>query len=127
MSLVVALGGLIFVVLLLGLFRPAAPDRRAGWVSLAGLLALSVWSFFLEPGGSLFNGSFLVDPLALFAQRLFLVSAVVSVLATLGLADERFARRGSEYHVALLASLLGMLVLAAARELVRSEEHTSEL
>src|SRR5262249_58963752 len=28
------------------------------------------------------------------------------------------ARRGAEYHVALLASLLGMLVLAAARDLV---------
>jgi NADH-quinone oxidoreductase subunit N len=120
LGLEIALGALIFVVLLLGLFRPVAPDRRAGWVSLAGLLGLSAWAFFLEPGGTLgfFNGSFTVDPLALFAQRLFLVSAAVSVLATLGLPDERFARRGSEYHVALLASLLGMLVLAAARELV---------
>ena len=118
LGLEVALGGLMFLVLLLGLFRPVAPDRRAGWISLAGLLSLSVWSFFLEPGGSLFEGSFVVDPLALFAQRLFLVSAAVSVLATLGLAGARFARRGSEYHVALLASLLGMLVLAAARELV---------
>ena len=118
LGLEVALGGLMFVVLLLGLFRPAAPDRRAGWISLAGLLGLSIWSFFLEPGGSLFSGSFVVDPLALFAQRLFLVSGAVSVLATLGLGGERFARRGSEYHIAVLASLLGMLVLAAARELV---------
>jgi NADH-quinone oxidoreductase subunit N len=118
LGLEVALGGLIFVVFLLGLFRPAVPDRRAGWVSLLGLTALSVWSFVLAPGGTLFEGSFNVDPLALFAQRLFLVSSAVSVLATLGLGDERFARRGSEYHVALLASLLGMLVLAAARELI---------
>jgi NADH-quinone oxidoreductase subunit N len=118
LGLEVALGGLVVLVLLLGLFRPSTPDRRAGWISLAGLVGLSIWSFFLEPGGSLFGGSFVLDPLALFAQRLFLVSALVSVLATLGLADDRFARRGSEYHVALLASLLGMLVLAAARELV---------
>ncbi len=117
-GLELALGGLMFVVLVLGLFRPATPDRRAGWVSLAGLTVLSAWSFFLEPGGSLFGGSFVVDPLALFAQRLFLASAAVSVLATLGLPGERFARRGSEYHVAVLASLLGMLVLAAARELI---------
>jgi NADH-quinone oxidoreductase subunit N len=118
LGLEVALGGLMFVVLLLGLFRPAVPDRRAGWVSLVGLIGLSTWSFFLKPGGSLFGGSFVVDPLALFAQRLFLVSATVSVLATLGLPGERFARRGSEYHVAVLASLLGMLVLASARELI---------
>ena len=118
LGLELALGGLMFVVLLLGLFRPATPDRRAGWVSVVGLIGLSTWSFFLEPGGSLFGGSFVVDPLAIFAQRLFLVSAAVSVLATLSLPGERFARRGSEYHVALLASLLGMLVMAAARELI---------
>jgi NADH-quinone oxidoreductase subunit N len=59
-----------------------------------------------------------LDPLALFAQRLFLVSAAVSVLATLGMTPVAFARRGAEYHVALLASLLGMVVLAAARDLI---------
>jgi len=118
LGLELALGGLIVLVLFLGLFRPGVPDRRAGWISLAGLIGLSVWAFLLEPGGSLLGGTFAVDRLALFAQRLFLVSAAVSVLATLGLPDDRFARRGSEYHVALLASLLGMLVLAAARELI---------
>src|SRR5262245_45511673 len=75
-------GALLVVVLLLGLFRPAIPDRRCGWVSLAGLVALSVWAFMLRPGGSLFDGAYVLDPLALFAQRLFLVSAAVSVLAT---------------------------------------------
>src|SRR4249919_1109047 len=107
LGLELALGGLIVLVLCLGLFRPAVPDRRAGWVSLSGLIGLSIWAFLLEPGGSLFGGTFVVDPLALFAQRLFLVSAAVGVLATLGLADVSFARRGAEYHVALLASLLG--------------------
>jgi NADH-quinone oxidoreductase subunit N len=118
LSLELALGGLIFVVLLLGLFRPSRADRRCGWVSLAGLIALSVWACLLQPGGSLFGGSFALDPLALFAKRLFLVSAAVSVLATLGMEGDGFTRRGSEYHVALLTSLLGMLVLASARELV---------
>lgn len=118
LGLEVALGGLIVVVLVLGLFRPAAPDRRCGWVSLLGLLGLSVWAFFLQPGGALFEGTFTLDALALFAKRLFLVSAAVSVLATLGLPGVRFTQRGSEYHVALLSSLLGMLVLASARELV---------
>jgi NADH-quinone oxidoreductase subunit N len=118
LGLELALGALLVLVLLLGLFRPVVPDRRAGWVSLFGLIALSTWAFVVRPGGALSGGSFVVDPLALFAQRLFLVSAAVSVLATLGLSSDRFARRGSEYHVALLASLLGMLVLAATRELV---------
>ena len=118
LGLEIALAGLIFVVLLLGLFRPAAPDRRCGWVSLIGLIALSVWACLMPPGGSAFWDSFAVDPLALFAKRLFLISAAVSVLATPGLAGARFTARGSEYHVALLSSLLGMLVLASARELI---------
>jgi NADH-quinone oxidoreductase subunit N len=111
-------GALLVVVLLLGLFRPATPDRRCGWVALLGLVALSAWAFTLQPGGSLFGGAYTLDPLALFAQRLFLVSAAVSVLAALALPGDWLTRRGGEYHVALLASLLGMLVLAAARELI---------
>jgi NADH-quinone oxidoreductase subunit N len=118
MTLVLALGGLLVFVFLLGLFRPSVPDRRCGWVSLAGLIALSVSAFVLQPGETRFGGAFAMDPLALFAARLFLVSAAVSVLATLGLPGDWLARRGAEYHVALLASLLGMLVLAAARDLV---------
>ena len=118
LSLELALGGLMLVVILLGIFRPGTPDRRAGWVTLLGLLALVAVSFAATPGGTLFGGSYVVDALALFAKRLFLVSAAISVLATLGLPGEWFKKRGAEYHFALLSSLLGMLVLASARDLV---------
>src|SRR6185503_13714673 len=118
LALEIALGGVILLVLLLGLFRPGVPDRRAGWVSLVGLCGLSAWAFSVEPASAAFGGSFVNDPLALFAKRLFLVSGAVSVLATLGQPGERLLRRGAEYHVALMASLLGMLVLASARELI---------
>jgi NADH-quinone oxidoreductase subunit N len=118
LGLEIGLGALMLVVLLLGIFRPAVPDRRAGWVSLIGLVLLSALSFAAAPGDSLFGGAFRVDPLALFAKRLFLVSAAISVLATLSMPGPRFLRRGAEYHFALLSSLLGMLVLASARDLV---------
>ena len=118
MGLEIGLGVLMLVVLLLGIFRPAVPDRRAGWVALAGLLGLSAAAFSVGPFEPLLGGSFVVDALALFAKRLFLVSAAISVLATLALPSDRFARRGAEYHFALLSSLLGMLVLASARDLI---------
>ncbi len=118
MTLEIGLGALMLVVLLLGIFRPAVPDRRAGWVALIGLLVLVAASFAATPGGTLFGGSYVVDALALFAKRLFLVSAAISVLASLALPGARFARRGAEYHFALLSSLLGMLVLASSRDLV---------
>jgi NADH-quinone oxidoreductase subunit N len=108
----------MLLVLLMGIFRPSTPNRLTGWVALIGLLVLTGVSFAVVPGGSLFNGSYEVDALAIFAKRLFLASAAVSVLATLGLSSDRYARRGAEYHFALLSSLLGMLVLASARELL---------
>jgi len=118
MSLEIGLFLLALGVLLLGIFRPAIPDRRAGFVAFAGLLVLVTAAFLAPPTGVLFDGAYVVDALALFAKRLFLVSAAISVLATLALPSERFAKRGAEYHFALLASLLGMLVLASARDLI---------
>jgi len=118
LGLEIGLGALMFVILVMGLFKPATPNRMTGWVALVGLLALIGISFAVTPGGSLFGGSYEVDALAIFAKRLFLVSAAISVLATLGMQSDRFAARGAEYHFALLASLLGMLVLASARELI---------
>jgi len=107
---------LMVVVLLVGV--ATGSGRRAGWMTLVGLGAAFAVSLLASPGGSMFAGRFVVDPMALFAKRLFLGSAVLSVLATLAYRGEAFARRGTEYHVALLVSLLGMLALASARELV---------
>ena len=71
-----------------------------------------------EEDGSLFNGAFVQDGLALFAKRLFLAAAAFSVLASLTNRQPTFARRAPEYHFTLLFSLLGMMVLVSARELV---------
>src|SRR5207249_3309579 len=56
-----------------------------------------------------------------FAPGLALVpvdTATVPLLSGLGSPDRALARRGTEYHLLLLASLLGMLVLASARDLI---------
>jgi NADH-quinone oxidoreductase subunit N len=124
LGLELALGALMLIVFAMGLFKPATPNRAISWVTLVGLLALVGVSFATVAvdanamAGSGVGSSFVLDPLALFAKRLFLVSAAISVLASLGLGNPRLSRRGFEYHIALLASLLGMLVLASARELI---------
>jgi NADH-quinone oxidoreductase subunit N len=61
---------------------------------------------------------FVQDGLALFAKRLFLTATFIGLLAGLSLPDRAFARRAAEYHMLVLASLLGMLVLASARDLI---------
>src|SRR5687767_5966422 len=110
--------GLLLAVFVLGLFRRDADEPLAGWVTLAGLVGLSVAAWYAEPGRTALEGSFALDELSLFAKRLFLVSGALSVLATLAMTHVSFRRRGAEYHVAFLASLLGMLVLASARDLI---------
>src|SRR5262249_9188984 len=61
---------------------------------------------------------FVQDGLAVFMKRVFLAATFIGLLSGLGSADRAMARRSTEYHLLLLASLLGMLVLASARDLI---------
>ena len=90
----------------------------AGWVTLFGLLAIFGLTFTAAEGASILRGSFVQDALALFAKRLFLASAAISVLGSLTLHQYAFTRRAAEYHFAIIVSVLGMSILASARELV---------
>jgi NADH-quinone oxidoreductase subunit N len=110
--------GLLLAVLVAGLIRGRSSDHIAGWVTLIGLTGLSIAAWYAEPGRVAFEGSFVLDELSIFGKRLFLMSAVLSVLATMAMTHVSFRRRGTEYYVAFLSSLLGMLVLASARDLI---------
>src|SRR5688572_588593 len=119
-----ALFALSVLVLIVGLTRnPSRPvsdgqGKLFGWITLVGLLAVLALTFVAEEGRSLFEGSFMQDSLALFAKRLVVSAAALSVLASLTNRQAAFARRGAEYHFTLLFSLLGMMVLVSARELI---------
>ena len=113
-----ALFVLAVLVLLIGLVKQGDPGRVIGWITFVGLLGTLGLTFVAQEGGSLFSGSFVNDSLAIFAKKLFLSSAALSVLGSLTLRQSSFNRRAAEYHFALLASVLGMLVLASARELI---------
>ena len=109
---------LLVIVLLTGAVRRERAGRTPAMVTLVGLAALSVLAFIKLAGSSAFGGMFVQDELAIFAKRLFLVSAFLSVLAGLALQASALTRRSAEYHAVLLASLLGMLVLASARDII---------
>jgi NADH-quinone oxidoreductase subunit N len=127
-----ALFALAVVVLLVGSLSPpyvgrvplieesSGPARNgpAGWITLIGLLAIFGLTFLVPEGASLLRESFVADGLALFAKRLFVASAALSVLGSLTLRQGTFSRRSAEYHFALVVSALGMSILASARELV---------
>lgn len=107
-----ALAAVALLVLLL------RSPRLSGWITLAGLAGALALSGLALEDVSLFGGGFVQDGLALFAKRLVLTAAVVSVLASLTTTDPVLTRRAPEYHFTLLASIVGMLALVSARELV---------
>ena len=118
MALEIGLAILILLVFVTGLATRGEDKRRVGVLAAVGLVVLLGMSWRAEPGAVLFGGTFVQDELAIFAKRLFLVATILGVLGSLGLRAQTFARRATEYYVAMLASLLGMLVLASARELI---------
>jgi NADH-quinone oxidoreductase subunit N len=131
LAIELALFALAVLVLLAGLAARGGTDPRSaeggegsagspmiGWITLGGLLSIFVLSFFAEEGASILRGSFVQDGLALFAKRLFLASAAISILGSLTISHFAFKRRAVEYYFALVISVLGMSVLASARELV---------
>lgn len=118
LSVELGLFGLLIAVFVVGLSGIGREHRLTGWISLVGLIALTLASAISVPGGEAFGGTFVVDGLAQFLKTVFLASGALSVLAGLGFGPAAMTRRAAEYHVALLGSLLGMLVLASARDLV---------
>ena len=65
----------------------------------------------------MFGGGFVVDPYSLVFQGFFLAAAYVSMLLSVDYIGDGDYYQG-EYYVLLLTSLLGMMVMASARDLV---------
>jgi NADH-quinone oxidoreductase subunit N len=112
------LGVLLLAVFVATLLLRGEDRRAAGWLATGGVLVLACASLALSPAGPALDGMFVQDGLALFAKRLFLWATFIGLLAGLPAAGAAFRRRSGEYHVLVLTSLLGMLVLVSARELV---------
>ena len=113
-----ALGVVLLVVFLAGLLARGEDRRALAWLATLGVLAVGVLSAFVRPAPPAMGGMFVQDGLAIFAKRLFLAATFIGLLAGLSLPDRVFARRAGEYHLLILTSLLGMLVLASARDII---------
>ena len=109
---------LAVLVLIVGLVRQGDSGRGIGWMTFVGLLIVLGLTWVAEEGRSLFEGAFVQDGLSLFAKRLVLAAAALSVLVSVTSSQSTFVRRAAEYHFTLLFSIVGMMVLVSARELV---------
>jgi NADH-quinone oxidoreductase subunit N len=117
LALELGVAALALVVFVLGLAGGPARRREIGLVTAVGLAGLYALSLILDARGPLFDGTFAVDSLAVFLKQVFLLATLLAVVGGLARRDATSAR-ALEYHLLVLTSLLGMMVLASARELV---------
>jgi len=117
-ALELGIGAVLLLVFVAGLLAHGEDRRGIAWLATGGVLVVGVVALFVAPAGPALGGMFVQDGLAVFAKRLFLTATFIGLLAGLSLPDRVFARRAAEYHLLVLTSLLGMLVLASARDLI---------
>ncbi len=110
----------LLVVLALDLTLPRIKKYWTATAAVAGsALALVPLAFMAVDGGvrSMFDGSFVVDDFALVLKGLFLIAAYIVFLMSVHYIESDRYYQG-EYYFMLLASVLGSLVLASARDLI---------
>ncbi len=114
------LTGTLVVVLLVDLFT----DEDGKWAlsSLAGIGLLAslipVITLAIDGGDRiLFGGAYAVDDFSLVFKALFLISGYIVVLLSTNYVAEGDYYEG-EYYFLLLSSLLGMVVMSSARDLI---------
>jgi NADH-quinone oxidoreductase subunit N len=114
------LTGTIVVVLLADLLTPKGSRGIVPQLAGIGLLASMVPVLTLALDGAdrgMFSGAYVVDNFSLVLKGLLLASAyVVVLLSTNYIAEGDYAE--GEYYFLLLASVLGMTVMASSRDLV---------
>jgi len=114
----IVLTGTIVLVLLVDLFarRPDLVPRLAS----VGVLGALIPVLTLASDGanrSMFGGAYVVDNYALLFKGLFLIVAYITLLVSFNYIGEGDYYRG-EFYVLLLTSVLGMTVMASARDLI---------
>ncbi len=116
----IALTGVLVVALLADLFTSERAKGLLPSICGVGLLVSLVPVLTLAAEGtdrSMFGGAFVVDDFALVLKALFLIAGYVAVLLSTNYIAEGDYHEG-EYYFLLLASLLGMVVMASARDLI---------
>ena len=117
-ELLLAIGAMVLLVV--GVFQPQTDEqgRTVGWLAII-LLVLAGAMVVLQPVGvrAMFEGAFVVDSFARLMKLLVLGGSVFALLLAFDdLSDFRQMR--FEYSVLILLSVVGMLVMVSAGDLI---------
>src|SRR6185369_12973633 len=111
--------GTALVLLLLDLWMPAEKRRYLGYAAAAVLGGALLGSFAWHPDGAqfAFSNSYVLDPLALFFKRFFLLTAIFVLIMAVDFAD-RIPVGIAEFYALILFALTGMLFAASANDFI---------
>jgi NADH-quinone oxidoreductase subunit N len=119
-EIVLAVGAML--VLVVDVWRrgsgPQPSSPAIGWMSLGVLVAAAAANFTLHGvADASGRGMVAMDAFRVFTNYLFLGSAGLVLLLSMGYLDDRGINRG-EYHVLVLLAALGMMLMAGAKDLI---------
>jgi len=117
MSVEIAVVLLGLGILLADLWVPAGSKARLGYVAAAGLAVILLGSFFFDvaEARTAFGGLYVLDGLALFFKRFFLLAGIIVLIMAVEFAD-RIQTGIGEYYALTLFALTGMLLAASAND-----------
>ncbi|MGZ8937892.1 MAG: NADH-quinone oxidoreductase subunit N, partial [Limisphaerales bacterium] len=106
-------------LLMADLWLPADRRRNLGYVAAAAVGLILLGSFAWNPVTPqyAFNNSFVIDPLALYFKRFFLLAAVFVLIMSVDFAD-RIPVGISEFYALILFALSGMLFAASTNDFI---------
>src|SRR2546423_2118447 len=116
----IILTAVLVVVLVADLLFEEREKWRTSTIAGVGVLLALVPVLTLGANGhdrTMFGGAYVVDNYALIMKGLFLAAGYVTILLSANYIEEGDYYQG-EYYFLLLSSLLGMTVMASARDLI---------
>jgi NADH-quinone oxidoreductase subunit N len=110
------LSGWAVLILFIDFFLKDRSRQGLGYFSLLGLAATAFLTV-MSASGTGFYGSYVADDYGRLFNIIFILSAMLTILASLDFAEIRMKHKG-EYYALLLFATVGMMFLAGANELV---------
>jgi NADH-quinone oxidoreductase subunit N len=111
--------GLILIVLIVDVLAVSIRRKTlTAWFTLIGLGVSFALTYVNPDSASAFGDRYRLDAWSSFLNRWFLVAGGVVVLGTMNRLRRMASRRQGEYYLLLLFSLLGMVLLTGACDLI---------
>jgi NADH-quinone oxidoreductase subunit N len=96
----------------------AGEKRGLGALGAVGLAVVLLASFSIDHSGTALYGTYVADGAALFFKRVLLLAGIIGCVGSVDHVDRVMPDRQGEHYLMMLFSLIGMMLLTGARDLL---------